>query len=561
MNSVRQSLYLKYRPQRFGDLVGQEVVARTLRNAVRESRFAHAYLFTGIRGTGKTSAARILARAINCVTPEDGEPCGRCSACESVAAGRSLDVIEIDAATNRGIDEIRDLRERAQFLPSELRMKVYIIDEAHMLTTEAGNAFLKTLEEPPEHACFILATTEPHRLAETILSRCQRFDFRRIPVDAMAEHLVKICEQEGVPTTTDVMNLVAQAGSGSLRDAESLLDRLIGTDEGLSELDLVRAALGMADPGALGRLADAIASGDLAVAWNELHQLSVAGVEPRQLLRSLGALARDRQWALLAAGGGGGRFWLDLMDACSQGGNQLRRADDPWMALEVILLKVGAAYSVTVPTAPAVGAPIAHSERPRSPLGATPEPTVVEPVAQLELSPSPQALSAGGQASPASPPEVVGMVASDDDPGRLSSAPSAATAASADTPPVPDWQRRWPEVIQWAQQHHHGPFAALARETRASALSNDRLTVEVRYPWHLGQLKSPANLLILEQACRDILGGAFKVQLVLAGEESPEPPPDNEEPSALGLAMKYFPGSTVRKVDFHEPGRPPPTAP
>ncbi len=561
MNSVRQSLYLKYRPQRFGDLVGQEVVARTLRNAVREGRFAHAYLFTGIRGTGKTSAARILARAINCVTPDDGEPCGRCSPCESVAAGRSLDVIEIDAATNRGIDEIRDLRERAQFLPSELRMKVYIIDEAHMLTADAGNAFLKTLEEPPEHACFILATTEPHRLTETVLSRCQRFDFRRIPVEAMAGHLGSICAQEGVPTSPEVMNLVAQAGSGSLRDAESLLDRLIGSDEGVADLGMVRTALGMAEPEKLSTLADALSKGELGVAWKELHQLAGAGVEPRQLLRSLAWLARDRQWAELESGRTGRHFWLDLMDACAHGVNQLRRADDPWMVLEVILLKVGAAYSLTAAVAPTAAAPGTPSPRPSS---SAPVPSTKVGVAQNTSPKQPPAYAepapAGQPEFPNGEPGSVLAVAAEDEP---EAAPQSLTAAATTLSgiPAPAWQRRWPEVIQWAQQHHHGPFAALARETRSSALSDDRLTVEVRYPWHLGQLKLPANLVILEQACREVLGGGYKVNLVLAGEAAAEPPPDEGAPSALGMALKHFPGSVVRKVDFHEPGGQAPAAP
>ncbi len=540
MNSVQQSLYLRYRPQRFGELVGQEVVARTLRNAVRERRFAHAYLFTGIRGTGKTSAARILARAINCEAPQDGEPCLSCGACESIGAARSLDVIEIDAATNRGIDEIRDLRERAQFLPSELRMKVYIIDEAHMLTTEAGNAFLKTLEEPPEHACFILATTEPHRLTETILSRCQRFDFRRIPVAAMAGHLTTICELEGVQTSADVMQLVAEAGAGSLRDAESLLDRLIGTDDGVLDLALVRSALGMADPGALGRLADALVAGDMAPALAELQQLASSGVEPRQLLRSLGATARARHWTALAGAGASDGFWLELMDACSRGGNDLRRSDDPWMALEVILLKLGAGRH---PKGAVVAAQTPRSADAQEPLSkpdpgpAPPEAVAVKPEAQPPPNPPP---------TPDPPPVIATVVA--DSPEIAGEEPGPV----GDEGPV-----AWAEVKEWAQQRHPGPFAALVRETRAAALVEGRLTVEVRYPWHLAQLQGAANRAILEGGCREVLGAEFKLELVLLGEAAQEPAPVAGEPSSLGLALKQFPGSTVRKVDFHDPTGPP----
>jgi DNA polymerase-3 subunit gamma/tau len=549
VKSVRQSLYLKYRPQRFGELVGQEVVARTLRNAVRERRLGHAYLFTGIRGTGKTSAARILARAINCEQPVDGEPCLICHACESVGAGRSLDVIEIDAATNRGIDEIRDLRERTQFLPSELQSKVYIIDEVHMLTTEAANAFLKTLEEPPEHACFILATTEPQRLAETILSRCQRFDFRRIPAAAMAAHLAEICRLEGVTAAAEVMDLVAEAGVGSLRDALSLLDRLIGLGEGDLDLTTVRGALGMADPDAIRRLADGLEAGHLAEAWTELRSLEAVGVEPRQLLRALGGLARERQWALLegSAPAPRGRFWLEMMDACASGGSDLRRADDPWMAMEVILLKVatgdcqGLAVEEALPQPPT----------PRAPTTPTNPAAKPAPVAAPTLGPVAPAVT-GAAPRPAPPPPMA------DPSSALSPAVAEATAqpaaAFADFPVDGEWQPRWREVVDWAQHNHPGPFRALVQATRPLGVRDGVLLVEVRYEWHMGQLQAPTYRALLEQACREVLGESLTISLALAGQA---PKADQSGAAAaaggsLAAALKHFPGSTVRKVDFND---------
>src|ERR1700680_519703 len=192
--SVATALYRRYRSLRFADLIGQDVIATTLRNEVRAGTLAHAYLFTGIRGTGKTSTARILARAVNCLDLQDGEPCNRCSACLEITDGSSVDVLEIDAASNRGIDEMRDLREKVKYLPASLRRKVYIIDEAHMLTTEAWNAFLKTLEEPPAHVLFVLATTEPHKVPETVRSRVRRFDFRRVLTTDIAAHLTSVAE-------------------------------------------------------------------------------------------------------------------------------------------------------------------------------------------------------------------------------------------------------------------------------------------------------------------------------------------------------------------------------
>jgi len=549
VKSVRQSLYLKYRPQRFGELVGQEVVARTLRNAVRERRLGHAYLFTGIRGTGKTSAARILARAINCEQPVDGEPCLICHACESVGAGRSLDVIEIDAATNRGIDEIRDLRERTQFLPSELQSKVYIIDEVHMLTTEAANAFLKTLEEPPEHACFILATTEPQRLAETILSRCQRFDFRRIPAAAMAAHLAEICRLEGVTAAAEVMDLVAEAGVGSLRDALSLLDRLIGLGEGDLDLTTVRGALGMADPDAIRRLADGLEAGHLAEAWTELRSLEAVGVEPRQLLRALGGLARERQWALLegSAPAPRGRFWLEMMDACASGGSDLRRADDPWMAMEVILLKVatgdcqGLAVEEALPQPPT----------PRAPTTPTNPAAKPAPVAAPTLGPVAPAVT-GAAPRPAPPPPMA-----DPSPApspAVAEATAQPAAAFADFPVDGEWQPRWREVVDWAQHNHPGPFRALVQATRPLGVRDGVLLVEVRYEWHMGQLQAPTYRALLEQACREVLGESLTISLALAGQA---PKADQSGAAAaaggsLAAALKHFPGSTVRKVDFND---------
>ncbi len=548
MNSVRQSLYLKYRPQKFGDLVGQEVVARTLRNAVRERRLSHAYLFTGIRGTGKTSAARILAKAINCEAPNDGEPCGVCRACETVGEGRSLDVIEIDAATNRGIDEIRDLRERVQFMPSELAMKVYIIDEAHMLTNEAGNAFLKTLEEPPQHACFILATTEPNRLTETVLSRCQRFDFRRIPVASMADHLARICSLEGIMTTPQVMELVAQAGAGSLRDAESLLDRLLGTGDKVLDLADVRSALGMADPGALTRLADSLADSDAAAVIGDLQELSGSGVEPRQLLRALGETARKRHWEELSKGGSPG-FWLELMAACAGGGSELRRADDPWMVLEVILIKAALG-----------GGKLGQTASMRDHPGRPPDGRAGAFTGSAAPADS---AATGGPAAQRQAPATVPRVATS--PAVTPPSSGAPAESASPTPAGPEmtaeWQQRWTEVIQWAQQHHPGPFAALVRETRAAALDSGTLTVEVRYPWHLSQLRAPANLAILAEACRELFSPQVDVELVLLGEAEPKPAARQAEPSALALALKHFPGSTVRKVEFHEPSGPPSIGP
>ncbi|MEO0354104.1 MAG: DNA polymerase III subunit gamma/tau, partial [Cyanobacteria bacterium P01_A01_bin.3] len=219
-------LHHKYRPQRFADVVGQSAVVQTLSNAIRSDRIAPAYLFCGPRGTGKTSSARILAKSLNCVDGPTPEPCNQCNACTSITNGSSLDVIEIDAASNTGVDNIRELIERSQFAPVNCRYKVYVLDEVHMLSTAAFNALLKTLEEPPPQVVFVLATTDPQRVLPTVISRCQRFDFRRIPLESMVEHLQKIAGTEEIAIANPALELIAQIAQGGLRDAESLLDQL-----------------------------------------------------------------------------------------------------------------------------------------------------------------------------------------------------------------------------------------------------------------------------------------------------------------------------------------------
>lgn len=220
------ALYRAWRPQSFQDMVGQQHIIRTLQNAIREQRLSHAYLFSGPRGTGKTSAAKILAKAVNCEKGPAAEPCNECETCRRITAGAVMDVLEIDAASNRGVEEIRDLREKVKYAPTEVRQKVYIIDEVHMLTTEAFNALLKTLEEPPPHVMFILATTEPHRLPATVISRCQRFDFRRVSLEEQSERLRMICEQEGIEAEKEAIEYIARLSDGGMRDALSILDQI-----------------------------------------------------------------------------------------------------------------------------------------------------------------------------------------------------------------------------------------------------------------------------------------------------------------------------------------------
>ena len=255
----------RYRSGTFDEVIGQDHVAQTLKKAIASGRIAHAYLFCGTRGVGKTSMARILAKALNCMK-SDGpttEPCGKCESCLAIPRGDDIDVIEIDAASNTGVDNIRELIENSQYRPARSRFKVYIIDEVHMLSKQAFNALLKTLEEPPSHVKFILATTEAEKLLPTILSRCQRYDFRNIPTREIAGHLADLCKREKIKADEDALLLVAKAGAGSMRDALSLLDRLLSIGEKHLTAGMIEQMLGLPKSQLLFDLADAIAGGDV----------------------------------------------------------------------------------------------------------------------------------------------------------------------------------------------------------------------------------------------------------------------------------------------------------
>lgn len=416
----------KYRPQTFAEMVGQEHVVRTLTNALDRGQLAHAFLFTGPRGVGKTTVARLLARAVNCEQGSSARPCGRCPACLEIPEGRSVDVVEIDAASNTGVDNVRDIIDSVKYRPARDRYKVFVVDEVHMLSQGAFNALLKTLEEPPGHVIFVLATTDAHRVPETILSRCQRFDFRRLGVTQIVERLRSVARAEGMELSDQALGLVARAAEGGMRDALSLLDRVRAAVGDAPGDEAVAEAVGAVDAAAVGRIAWALLRRDGAALLAEVAALHERGQEMRRVAEEVVRRLRDVTVARLAPG-----VPLDLPDAergevesqaASADPAQLARlfdvaqravvevklSEQPRYALEVALLK---------------GALLAPGE------------DVARLIARVE------ALAAGGPVSPGSPPpRPTPPRASPAAPAPAGTAPEPA-APARDDPALPPGER------------------------------------------------------------------------------------------------------------------------
>jgi DNA polymerase-3 subunit gamma/tau len=504
------ALYTRYRSQRFDALVGQDAAVRTLRNALTGDRLAHAYLFTGIRGTGKTSSARILAKAVNCLAAVEGEPDNTCVNCVAINEGAATDLIEIDAASNRGVDEIRDLREKARYLPALLRRKVYIIDEAHQLTNEAFNALLKTLEEPPEHVLFILCTTESHKLPATIISRCQRFDFRRISEEDIAARLAWISEQEGLATQADGIELLAAMAQGSMRDAITMLDQMASSGVELIDAATVRRQLGLVTQEEIARMLAAAARGDAATVLRDLDRIAEQGADMRQLTSSLAEMGRRA--ALLSIGAGepaglgieaaaeaamaevvglGGReFAARAFELAVAAGADMRQTHDPRLLLELTLLKL------------ATIAPPAH------PAALPPPPVVPAGIAEARVAAPPAPPRPEVPAPPPAPPELPGP-ASEVPETTADAAGGPVTAAAGDLGEV---TARWPALLDALRGSAPATrLRALLNDASPVAVEDDLLTLGFRFAIHSEKAQEPLHRVELEKAMGQVYGRTYRL--------------------------------------------------
>ncbi len=505
---TKTALYLKYRPGRFADLTGQDAITAALTSAVARQAVGHAYLFSGPRGTGKTTTARLLAKAVNCEHPKQGEPDTTCASCQAVADGTALDVIEIDAASNRGIDEIRQLRENVRLAPTRAAHKIYIIDEVHMLTKEAFNALLKTLEEPPEHVIFILATTEPEKVPATVASRCQRFAFRPAAADVITKFLTNVATREKLQLTPEAAELLAKHARGSFRDALSVLDVVAGSKTGKITAESVRDALGLAPLAAVAELERALATADAAAALRVLTDVAAGGVSPEAFRISLIEYLRLILRAKVGA--------LDSKSAAALAAD--------WELPE--LTHVLAAYLATGESVatPAAELPLElttleliswRAERHSS----TP-PTETAPGRQSTEQPRP-ATSPAAQVKPQSNPAA-----------DTTAPPDAAGAAVASASRAGDASALWQAIVLATKDHYS--LSLCLQKTRPLALTNDTLSLAVESDFFLQKLNDAATREKIEAAAQEHAGRSITVTFSLA-----------EADDVFADALQVFEGAEV----------------
>lgn len=559
----RVVLYNKWRPQTFGDVVGQEPTVRTLQNSLASGHVAHAYIFAGPRGSGKTSLARILAKALNCLQGVQPEPCSKCDACTDLVEGRFLDLVELDAASNRGIEDIRDLRERVNFAPVSGRYKFYLIDEVHQLTPEASNALLKTLEEPPEHAVFVLATTEIHRVLPTILSRCQRFDFRRIPVRSLVSRLQEIADAEKVSAETEALNILARMAGGSARDAVSLFDQAIIYAGADVTAEQVREMLGLAHTAAVAEFVDTLARRDTKEGLRLLSQAADKGLDMRQFARET---IRYLRGTLLHKSGMEAAELLDmseeeaaLMDGLadrinlteivqairlfSEAEQSLRLGVFPQLPVELALVEFCAGDQTA--SAPTTAAPAPRQSPAPTPSQGQPRPAA-QPSKATTKSPaaSEHSTTKANEGTAAPPSEPRPATAQEESP----------PAADTDDSPLAEIQQRWDAVVNsFRRPNVH--LRGVLRDCTPIAVEDRVLKLQFAHGWHRDQVRQPDNLILVEKAVSQTIGRHFTVECTLAQKESSASAyeKDPAHDPVVRKAQQLFPGTTTYENSDEEP--------
>lgn len=594
------ALYRTWRPQDFDDLVGQEPIKKALTNALETGRISHAYLFAGPRGTGKTSTARILAKALNCEKGPTAHPCNQCTNCREITEGTSSDVVEIDAASNRGIDEIRKLREQVYFAPVSSRYKVYIIDEVHMITTDAFNALLKTLEEPPEHVVFILATTEPQKILNTILSRCQRFDFHRATVDEIAAHLAKVAAGSHIDASPEALRLMAIQADGGLRDALSLLDQCSVMANPVTE-ETVRQVLGLVGREKLRQLITQIGHRDLSGALDSLNQLLEQGKEMEQILaelmeyfRALLLFQADREYQEIyltdtreALEQAAGLFTRDqivahveriheavkesryslrkkivgelcLFDLCRERGN----SEAALLArIETLEQQVAALTAGGIPAAPV--RPVAAA-----PVYAAPVPAMPAPAPAVPVAPAPAPAPAPAQAAPqpgvrpsarqvfakmAAAQQAARPVVSDDAPAAPA-APEPRPAAPAPAPVAPPQapaaevqftgsgraqaQQLWQLVLQGLKRRRKRTFLIYAEMAKVADFQGQTLLMAVSTDFGKEKMEEPSFKNLIQDILKEATGQAIRLEVIQSEGEITLNKPAGPAPAAAPAAVE-----------------------